>query len=385
MSDSEYTERTFTMLLKNKAIIGRTIADDAHLIKNPMTVAADAVLKVRAKRFIVVTATPMLNRATDLRGYLVQLHKGKDIGLVLPRSTAKLVSIFNEGFNPLVDQIPDEEGTPCGSILPARGFGPEADRLYDALENYNFPIHLTCPELFRTIGGRTKWDAVTSRKVLRPILKLIQKKRLMSTPILTVDGKYIIPGEAIPHYTVRTVKLRMQKGQEMHYHNITEAWRKKLNVPNDVAVQSKTEIKVANEEYERTFNIEAYRGLQHATFDMQLVPLTKRRVKNVPAGTSTEIASWYEMDNDHGVTYKYYKARPSVASYIPCPSNKLDMMSVHIGQSPKLRAFLTQVYEWKQQGERILAFFNWPMCQWYVTDILTIHLIQCILTTVQGR
>ncbi|PQE27616.1 Helicase C-terminal protein [Rutstroemia sp. NJR-2017a BBW] len=93
---------------------------------------------------------------------------------------------------------------------------------------------------------------------------------------------------------------------------------------------------------------------------MQLAPLTKRNVKNVP----------YEIDTDHGVTYKYYKARPSVASHIPVPSNKLDMMSVNIGQSPKLRAFLAQVYEWKQQGERILAFFNWPMCQWDAERLL---------------
>ncbi|PQE19592.1 dead-like helicase protein [Rutstroemia sp. NJR-2017a WRK4] len=103
MSDAQMKERKFTLLLKNHSIIGRTIADEAHLIKNPMTLAADTVLKVRAKRFIAVTANPMLNRATDLRGYLFQLHKGKDIGLNLPKSTAKLISIFDEDFNPLVD------------------------------------------------------------------------------------------------------------------------------------------------------------------------------------------------------------------------------------------------------------------------------------------
>ncbi|PQE19595.1 dead-like helicase protein [Rutstroemia sp. NJR-2017a WRK4] len=300
------------------------------------------------------------------------------------------------------------------------GSSPAANRLYDALENHGFSIHLTCPELFRMIGGRTNG----TRLPLENILKLIQKKRLMSTPILTVDGVYVTPGAAIPPFTVRTIKLRMKNSLKREYDNLTDAWRRNLNVPSDGVMQAKTEIKVANEENSGSFNMETYRALQHSTFDLQLAPLTMRTVKDKPAGTATEVAGWYEIDTDHGVTHKYYKARPSVSSHIPAPSNKWDMMLAYVGKSPKPRAFLTQVDEWTQQRERlsgveitgpyqyfidswimqilqvvksaiisskilsqiglffllrrerVLAIFNWPMCQWHVTDILTIHLLQ---------
>ncbi|TGO18443.1 hypothetical protein BTUL_0010g01140 [Botrytis tulipae] len=194
----------------------------------------------------------------------------------------------------------------------------------------------------------------------------------MSNTFETVNGQMETPGKAIPHYTVKTVNLRMSKLHQEYYDDSTFEWRKKLYVPSETG-RPITSVKQQNSEAAVTINMEAYRGLQLASFDGQLIKLVQRRVKEVPAGTAKEVASWYDLDDDHGITYKYYRTLPSDAWFLTLPTNRLQAAIGAMGLSPKLKAIVLQVAEWKAKGERCLVFLNWPMSQWATEGVL--HLL----------
>ncbi|KAI9642151.1 hypothetical protein NHQ30_008953 [Ciborinia camelliae] len=360
--------RKYEQTLNHYGILGRVIPDEGHLIKNPCTLAADSIYKLQIKRTNLVSATPMINRIHDFRGFLIQLLKVKELPLNLPVTLGGLVSMYKECFHPFNDLPKEEGGIKAKSILPPRTDGPEVERLYQAIEA-GCPLHLLCPKAFLFIGSKSDWEAPVARAVLRPILQRVQRRRLMSHTFETIDGEMETPGRAIPHYTVKTIRLRMSEKQKQHYRNMTGEWERKLYVPSNVGVPF-TSVKMANSKSDGMVNMEAYRGLQLSSFDGQLTELVTRKVKEVPVGTSKEVRSWYERDDDHGMTYKYYRTRPKEAYYIPAPSTRLEMATTHMGLSPKLRALVLQIAEWKSKGERCLAFFNWPMSQWDAEGLL---------------
>lgn len=69
--------------------------------------------------------------------------------------------------------------------------------------------------------------------------------------------------------------------------------------------------------------MESYRCLKISDFDTQLSGLIQRAVKEVPAGTAKEVSTWYDRNDDHGITYKYYRNCPIESLYIPPHSNRL--------------------------------------------------------------
>ncbi|KAK6605883.1 hypothetical protein H4I95_05689 [Botrytis cinerea] len=362
--------RKYELMMKHTGILGRLVTDESHSVKNPCTLGGDALYKLGIRRHVAMSATAMINRINDLRGLLIQILGVKELPLRLPTTLEGLQSMYDKNFNPFTD-LPMEGGKiPGKPILMERNGNPEIDRVHDAIER-GFPIHILCPQAFLVVGNKSLWKPATARVVLRPILELIQRKRLLSTPFETIPGVFETPGEQIPHYTVKTVNLKMTKKEKIRYDDDTSDWRKKLFVPSEKGAMM-TSVKKGNSESDSTINMEAYRGLQLATFDRQLVTLIKRKVKNVPVGTSQEVRSWYERDDDHGISFKFYKSRPKGAEYIPPFSNRLQMAQVTLAKSEKLRALIVQVDEWKSKGERCMVFVNWPISQWACEQVLTL-------------
>ncbi|KAF7956277.1 hypothetical protein EAE96_005197 [Botrytis aclada] len=199
-------------------------------------------------------------------------------------------------------------------------------------------MHILCPKVFLAVGNKSGWKPAIARAVLRPILELIQRKRLLSTSFETINGVIETPGEQIPHYTVNTVKLKMTKKAQRQYDDTAE-WRKKLYVPSEKGAMMSS-VKKANSESDGTINMEAYRGLQLATFDGQLVPLITRKVRDISVGTAQKVRSWYDRDDDHEINFKFYKSRPKGSEYIPPHSNRLQMAHVSLAKSAKLRALV---------------------------------------------
>ncbi|KAF7914784.1 hypothetical protein EAE99_010485 [Botrytis elliptica] len=344
---------------------GRLVPDEAHIIKNPCTLTADVIYKCQIKRCSAPSATPMINRIYDLRGLLIQLVKVKELPLILPKTLKGLLSIYDPNFNPRHD-LPKEEN--AVSILPRLSEDEQVVKLHKAVDE-GTPLHILCPKAFLAVGNQSNWDSNAARLSLRPILQNIQRRRLMSNTFETVNGQMETPGKAIPHYTVKTVGLRMTKLHQQIYDESTFEWRKKLFVPSETG-RPITSVKQQNSEAAGTVNMEAYRGLQLSSFDGLLTRLVQREDKLVPAGTAKQVTSWYDRDEDHGLTYKYYRTRPDDAYYIPPPTNRVQAAIVAMGLSPKLKAIVLQVAEWKANGERCLIFFNCPMSQWATEGVL---------------
>lgn len=350
-------------MLKNKKKIGRVVADECHLIKNPRTFAADSILRIEADTFIGVSATPMVNRINDMRGYLCQIAKGKDLGFKLPSDLDSLLSIYRPGFRPAIDFPTDNLGEESDLILRENDGSKTAEMVHDAVKK-NFPIHILCPAAYRTIGQKSKWAANVAKDVLKPILNAIQLRRILSRSFETMDGIFIRPGEQIPHYTVTTVELELPRRFQQQYLQMTAEWRRRLNLGDGELNPAMTKVKQGNEDVEGSLNNEAYRGLMVATFDLQLGRYLKTKRKGVPIATSAEVFRWAEEDDDHGITLKYKKCRPKGAYYIPCPADRVNAANAHIAESVKLQAMAAQLAKWKQQNHRALVYFYWPICQW---------------------
>lgn len=352
----------FRLAIKNKNKICRVVCDEAHLIKNPLTFAADSILRINADFFIGVTATPMINRITDMRGYLCQIAKGKSLGLNLPNDIDSLISIYHADFDPEVNLPTNSLGETSESIIPANNKTKTSEMVHTAIKE-KFPIHILCPEAYRMIGNKSKWSTDAARNVLKPILDIIQLRRILSKPFETIDGKFVRPGEDIPHYTVTTVELVLPKRLQQVYDEMTAEWRRKLNLGEEDAGSSYTKVKQSNEVVEGSLNNEAYRGLMVATFDLQLGRYLKKKRKGVPIAGSDEVQQWSNMDDDHGVSVKFKKCRPRGAHYIPPPTNRIDAANVHMAESVKMQAMVAQLATWKAGQHRALVYFNWPVTQ----------------------
>ncbi|KAI9640762.1 hypothetical protein NHQ30_011071 [Ciborinia camelliae] len=361
--DEEGKLEEFRLAIKNKHKIGRVVCDEAHLIKNPKTFAADSILRIKAEFFLGVSATPLINRITDMRGYLCQIAKGRHLGFNLPNDLSALLSIYKPGFDPRKDLPTNNIGEPYTPLLQPPDKSYTSEMVHNAVRK-GYPIHILCPAAYLAIGNKSKWNANVARDVLRPILNLIQMKRLLSRAFETEPGVMVRPGEGIPHYTVTTIELQMSVNEQHQYDNLTLEWRRKLNLGEEEANSMLTKVKQGNEVAHGSLNNDAFRGLMVSSFDLQLGRYLRTNRKYIPIATSQEVFHWSKLDEDHGVSFKFKKCRPRGAHYIPPPSNRVDAASVHMAESVKQQAMVAQMARWKKDGKRALIYFNWPISQW---------------------
>lgn len=329
------------------------------MLKRCACLAARCILRMKFQSFIGVTATPMLNRVDDYHGYLVQFARTKELfsKINLPKKDQMYELYF------LYDSWRDhyKEWLPKGS-----------HRLHNRLEEANnagYPLQMLCPQAFRLVGGRTKWDTTACRGVLRPIIALTQMRRLMSRAVETTPGNFVTPGGDIPPHRMLTVELKMSPGSKAKYDRLTMVWRDRigdedLSPEDDPDISMDTNLNKLNDRVV-ALNAQAYRGLMHTTFDMSLACLTARVQEGISAGTSKEVNSWKERDNDHGMTFKFERSKMSGSeARFPPYQDRLSMAFACIVESPKLMYIANQLFQWKKEGHRAVIFFNWPMCQW---------------------
>ncbi|KAG4444508.1 hypothetical protein IFR05_000099 [Cadophora sp. M221] len=386
---SEEVLRSLELLLSNTGKIGRVICDECHLIKNPLTKAADAILRLQAPIWWGLSATPMINRPEDLRGYLIQIVGAPSMGLILPDKKKAVLRLYDLGFNPSTGSVPsngddnemdeeDEEDdsdgecrSPIGNILPSNDGKPPTKKLFAGI-NAGMPTWILDPASFRRVGTVTKWTPAAARRCLRPILKLIQQKRDMDVPIIDQNGNVIIPGNSIPKCRVRTIELKMFPTIEKSYSIKAEEYLMKMALPGEVSGRSKTTTKQPNADGSGMVNMASLRGLCHLIFDPSLHTLTKKKKSgNGTHGGVKEVQTWYAKDDDHGASYKWLRTRSKDSSCVPPPSDRISMAEVHIHQSIKLRCALYFLNKWcRDEKHRVLVMLMFPMPQWDLETLL---------------
>jgi hypothetical protein len=371
----------YEFLLKPLGKIGRVVCDECHLIKNPQTLGAEAILRLAVSVWWGLSATPMINRVNDLRGFLIQLLKAESMGLNLPRGK-KIFDLYNPAYDHETGyvirndhEIEEDSGDDfivaegqgahdeLRPLFPSDYSSPHAAKIWTGIEQ-GLRMWMLCPEAYRTAGKVSKQSTKFSRQVLRPILQMLMNRRLLSTPIELGNGQSIVPGAEIPIYTVRTVELGMSAKRFTEYERKTSKYLSNISMPEGQTNQAVT-IKKGNGDTEGQINMESLRGLNHATFDLQLCPLTRKKRGGGTHGGAKDVQRWADDDDDHGATLMYQMTRPKEASYIPVPSDRAAMAKMHIAHSPKQQYALTVLNQWcRVEKERVLILLMYPMPQW---------------------
>ena len=113
--------QSYHFMMKPREKIGQVICDESHVIKNPNSQSADAIVRLGTTVFWGLSATPMVNRVADMLGYLVQMAGGESMLLNVLQDES-LTSIYLLDFHALSGTVPgdDEESLPFGNILPDR-------------------------------------------------------------------------------------------------------------------------------------------------------------------------------------------------------------------------------------------------------------------------
>ena len=79
-------------------------------------------------------------------------------------------------------------------------------------------------------------DPITAFKIMRPILRMVQLRRVMASEV-EANGKTVRVGEEIPPYRITTVELQHLKAQSRAYFEIHNVEAKAMGLGRDEKTQ----------------------------------------------------------------------------------------------------------------------------------------------------
>jgi hypothetical protein len=358
--------------------IGRVVCDEAHYVKNPRTRAAECIRQLYPEHKWFLTATPMLNRVSDYRGYLWQLWKEIWRGLNLEGTNP--LEMFKIGFNPRETPVYAASAQNAKQApmvirtldsMPARS--DATSEFIDTIEATDperaMPLYLLDPDKFRSIGVDNQWDVDTA-KCLAKMLPMVQVRRTMESFVDLEDGSEPFRvGSAIPAFHIKTVVTTFNTDLKKKYQQIVKQFSDKLKGIEQRVAPVPTK---GNEAKDVFVNQDALRQVQHACFDLDLSHLTKsvkkrqksRKKKGEPAvGGLAEINKWRKLDEDCGVSYKWERVRADPT--YPVYTDRISMATTIVSKSPKMAYLLKLLAEWcLEGGEKVLIMTKNPMVQW---------------------
>lgn len=184
----------------------RVILDEAHSAKKVDGKAYQFLHREDYNAIHYVTATPMINTLADLINPLLLSYRLTGIKghLVPPSSIGDIAALYQPDYNPDAPQNSVASGRFSAKGLftdearPDDDEGPQAHvirHMQEIWEEYSFPIWMLSPRLFFSLSDPKRGFAGDfSQDIVRPILKLFQRRRRMLTPLLHQDGKTVFPG-----------------------------------------------------------------------------------------------------------------------------------------------------------------------------------------------
>ena len=209
--DSEIDEtKVWSNIFKH--CFGRIVCDEGHKLKNSRTKNHRAVFKVFAPSVWILTATPMLNSAVDVLGYLNLFWRDDwDLGETYDVD-ASLEEMYSDDFRRKFRQDNPEYG---------RSFEPGFQHL---------DLYVLHPKHFATLSNRGRLTGLVAYNVLRSILSLLQL-RLSVAHQVELNGRQIRVGDQIPMYRITTVELGMSRFEEARYRQMWRGWNALLSRP----------------------------------------------------------------------------------------------------------------------------------------------------------
>lgn len=346
-ADPEDATTVYTSLFAG--LFQRVICDEGHKLKNCRTKNSIAIDKLYCPNRWIVTATPMINRVTDMLGYLYLL--------------------WNPAWSKDLDSL-DGWDHP-GNNESLYSFDTKKEFL-ELCPNYcekyhNLPLFVLDPRAFATMINSGKMENTsTASRVLRAVISILQLRWTMASEIALDDQAKYQPGVDVPIYHISGVELRQSKYEAAEYKKIWRIFSPYLTKGGANAKPSKK----PGIEATGLRDMAVHRHIALATFDLRLNTLMVRKGQH----SAAQAKAWSDTTNDHGFTDYFLLTRP-----IPSMPNYLDRLSVCaylVGESVKLRYACTHIQNALYGDEsgrfkgKVVFFVNWPHTQWGLDALL---------------
>ena len=167
------TRKEYSTILSG--LFHRIILDEGHKIENPQTLASNMVVLLKVPYKWILTATPMMNQATDYVGYLFLL------------------------WDPAMAIDERDQPTEYADLYTDNSLVPQRTAAYLPGGRYEFskfglPLWRIDPYHFKYVISERQVDltALTAYRVLRGITQLITLRRTQAT-IIDLGDKAIRP------------------------------------------------------------------------------------------------------------------------------------------------------------------------------------------------
>ncbi|KAI9810553.1 MAG: hypothetical protein M1827_006226 [Pycnora praestabilis] len=327
-------------------LFDRVICDEAHKLKSYRTRTSWSVKKLNCPHLIFMSATPMINKPLDLSGILHLLWKPEFKSDPLPEESDYEAAKFAMGLGPKSTQVdPDSPSSPTVGKLKST----QVD-----LDKY---VHLLDPDVFRSFATKAagQMDMTVATKVLPPILRMIQLRRVMSD-FITVNGVKQVIGKEVPPYTIVTVELKMNKIEAQAYKRIHRFLIQHLK---GFGTNDETE-------QEHHMSMRAHRYLMHTTYNPEL---DKYRTNDVNHQV-TDVNEWCNTEDfNYGATFYHQitRGQPWDVAY----QTREEMAHYMCALSVKQRWLAGKMLELCIQRQRkVIIFCDWPVTLWDTTAFL---------------
>lgn len=272
----------------------RVICDEAQWLRKPASNVSQSVLQIQARHLHFLTATLLLNRVTDMVGYL-SLMWNPSWGI---RHDARGDAfMYEDDFDPAdfepVDRSYNLMKDSDGSIDPV------LQQAYDA----GCKPWVLDPNNFVKLGRRHRWSPLVCKQMLRPIFRQIVLKHTLTTVITDLDGTKSRIGSQVPSCSIYSVELQYNEEQADAYRETHGQLSKSLyrgGGNGKDAVDGGDGGRVS---------MDVHRHLLHAVFDGHITTFLRRL--QISTDEAREFRSEMMGFRDLGASYLFLTARPS--------------------------------------------------------------------------
>ena len=304
--------------------------DEGHFVKNERTRIHKSVAALNIPYKWIITATAMMNKALDLKGYLSLLYRDE----------------FDETY-------PTE---PQGAIDVYRSSPLDADE----------DLHLLNPTLFGRLFSQGMMSAEASLASLPRIMRKLQLRRVKGAKMDIGNGNTIIIGANIPSYSIKTIEVPMTPIQLARYEAIHTDLVKDLR-------SNSSQPKSAEEEREvgGRFNMQIYRRLRHASLSVALEYLHRATRVKKEGNLAVDIAEWRGKP---GGGLAWFLSRVIQDPAIPhFPLDREWIAKYLCNVTPKFPTFVAILnFVVIKLKERLIVFTDWPTSEFDVESFLKV-------------
>lgn len=345
-------------------IFGVCIADEAHNIKDPKTQKAHTVYLAEASINFLLTASPINNRVSDLRGLLFALFRSKEWQLNWPPGWTE-DDVCNIAFDAAFDPY---------RLVRGRNLVPDdtPDEYKEALRNGQ---QLWClnPALYRWLGHQFDFKGRFTEQVVSLVFRTCVLCRSQQDILVSVDGEKANVAEMrnIPACAIQTVQVGMSDDERDFYRPLSQWWFKSIYGSDTRNFKSAARIVSRNEVPKAGFNKSLDWRLRCLTMSPGLAQIARLKTtipKIIVHGQKVAFDDWARRNNDLGVSFFYHLTRRDDDEPNP-PDDRRAMVDFMLRSSPKLRWLLPKLWEWKRAGEKVIIFIVNPLAQWLVERV----------------